>query len=717
MAEDRTSILRNLRRAIWRGRVAVSRFISPNGLQLVAAQRQIQAQAAPTIREWKREADELWNRGSRNEALDRLREGTLEAGGDTLWWPLYNRLQAMGRFDAASFALRNAVQVAPQNLDALEMLIEDAALRGPNNVVTRAFERLPKMLSSLPTKHLHALFFVLPARHEPSLEALEHSPNPVVAEVIEIYRRWAETDESMLEDASPLATAIFAMSVGKHSIARDALRRLPNEDFPIAGVRITVRRLLRDKKKKAAHEYLRLMSPLVPSDGWVRKQLVATGEGILTPYQLSRSGYPFPKKRSRPTYDPKVSTSLYLLHNSLPYHSAGYATRTHGLLSAMHSLGWDVRGVTRIGYPYDMPKYKELADIDAVDVVDGIPYHRLSVHNQLELKKPIQLYVDRYETQLRELALARRPFVIHAASNHWNGLAAVQTANRLGVHSIYEVRGLWEVTRGSRDPEWAKGGMFRYMARLEADAAMGATRVIAITQALKDELISRGVDGEKISVVPNGVNSDRFQPKPRNEALAARLGVAGRAVIGYVGSVLDYEGLGLLIDAAQQLKAEGRQFAVLIVGDGAELELYQSEAEERDLADVVIFTGRVPHEEVEEYYSVIDICPFPRLPLPVCEMVSPLKPFEAMAMQKAVVASDVAALAEIVDHGVTGLLHTKGDARHLKEQLALLLDSPQLRDRLALAGRTWVLQERQWNQLGKSVESLYRELGGSPVTA
>ncbi|WP_312794352.1 glycosyltransferase [Kocuria sp.] len=469
---------------------------------------------------------------------------------------------------------------------------------------------------------------------------------------------------------------------------------------------------MRANQLKGALRLVREYRRLEPEDSWAAAQEVKLQRSASpSNYQLAQRGFPFPPRRTSPVYSPVPDRVFYLLHNSLPYHSAGYSTRTHGLLTGLRGRGWDVRGVTRLGYPYDMPKMADLGEIGAVDVVDGVPYHRLSTTPGIEKKSPITEYVDRYVRELTRVAREQRPAVIHGVSNHWNGLAAVSAANHLGIPSIYEVRGLWEVTRGSRDPQWAKGGMYRFMARMEADAAASATRVLAITNALKDELVARGVDAEKITVVPNAVDAQRFRPVARDVELEEALGVRGRTVIGYIGSVLDYEGLEFLVDAADVMRARRSDFAVLIVGDGAELEKFQDLVRERELEDFVRFTGRVPHEEVERYYSLVDIAPFPRLPLPVCEMVSPLKPFEALAMGKAVVASDVAALAEIIEPGVNGLLHRKGDTEDLVRQLELLLDDPSLRATLARQGREWVRANRQWSDMAGIVSNIYRELG------
>ncbi|MFC0675720.1 glycosyltransferase [Brachybacterium hainanense] len=425
---------------------------------------------------------------------------------------------------------------------------------------------------------------------------------------------------------------------------------------------------------------------------------------------LARDGFPLPEMRAEPEYAPRRDHVLYLLHNALPHHSGGYATRTHGLLTELNRNGWDVDGVTRLGYPYDMPKMADVPDLPAQELVGDVDYHHLLTGRQIEKKNPMFDYVARYTDALLPLARAERPAILHGASNHWNGLAAVRTGNLLGIPSVYEVRGLWEVTRGSRDPEWARSDQYRYIARMEADAARGATRVLAITAALKEELVGRGVDEDKIVLVPNGVDTERFAPLPRDEQLAEELGVAGKSVIGYVGTVVDYEGLDLLLEAAARLKTGREDFHVLVVGDGAKLEELQASAAERGLEDVVTFTGRVPHEEVERYYSIIDVTPFPRLPLPVCEMVSPLKPFEAMAMGKAVIASDVAALAEIVTPGRNGLLHAKGSAESLTEQLTVLLEDPELAARLGHQAREWVVAERDWRQLAATVAGVYAEI-------
>jgi len=291
-----------------------------------------------------------------------------------------------------------------------------------------------------------------------------------------------------------------------------------------------------------------------------------------------------------------------------------------------------------------------------------------------------------------------------------NGICANYVGRKLGIPSIYEVRGLWEITRMSRVPEWEGSDYYNMQVRMERDACLGADRVVTITHALKDELTRRGVPEEKITVIPNGADSSRFVPLERNNILAQTLGIGSDPIIGYVGSIVQYEGLELLLHALSKLQHRGTKFKALIVGDGAVLDSLKSLATELNLNDFIIFTGRVPHHEVEQYYSLIDICPFPRLAQPVCEMVSPLKPFEAMCMEKLVISSDVAALNEIIKHEKTGLIFNKNNIDSLVNTLEQAIDLTKTGHSLGHAAREWVVLKRDWKVLGQKFLELYQEV-------
>ncbi|GAA1171581.1 hypothetical protein GCM10009584_10610 [Ornithinimicrobium humiphilum] len=416
---------------------------------------------------------------------------------------------------------------------------------------------------------------------------------------------------------------------------------------------------------------------------------------------------------ARPTdVDPLGVVSV--LGQSLPLRSGGYATRSHGILTSLVDRGWHMNAVTRLGFPYDLWwKADDERVVAPVDVVDGVPYHRLLTEGVRSYPRtPLVPYVEEGARGIAKLAREKRAGLIHASSLYDVGMAGLLAAREVGVPFVYEMRGLKQLLESARQPRFAESPRSRYLDLLEGTVAREADALFVITEALGRQMVEMGVDPERITVVPNGVNAARFEPRERDEELAASLGLAGRTIIGYVGGLVHYEGLDLLFEAVARLRRERDDFHVLVVGDGAHQRALHRTVEQLGVGDLVTFTGRVPHEEVEAYLSLVDITPFPRKPLPVCELISPIKPFESMAMEKAVVASDVAALAEIVQDGVTGRLFAKGDADDLARVLGELVDDPEQRVRLGRSAREWVVAERDWSRITDAVDGVYRQLLG-----
>jgi len=430
--------------------------------------------------------------------------------------------------------------------------------------------------------------------------------------------------------------------------------------------------------------------------------------------KLLENGVVMPKPHAKPSYTPSNNV-LYLLHNRLPYNSGGYATRTHGLLTGIASNSdFTMHGVSRPGYPSDHAKHisKPLpVEIPRIDIVDGIEYFALE-QNVRRSSLTTTEYIEKYAQEVEVLAKEKKASIIHAAANFPNGLAASLAARRLGIKSVYEVRGLWEITRLSRQEGWDETDQFRFMAKMEAEACKAADAVITITEALKDLMVSRGVDANKITVAPNCVHTELFSPLEKDQKLAVELGVEpSDVVIGYIGSIVNYEGLDDLVSALSLLVNEGViNFKFLLVGDGAVLDELKEQVNLLNLQDYVIFTGRVPHEEVQRYYSLVDITPFPRKPFLVCETVSPLKPFEAMASQKAVIVSSCAALTEIIIDGYNGLVFEKGNIYSFKEVIKKLIDNKDLRNTLSENGRYWVVKERDWKTSSVKIKEVYERL-------
>lgn len=396
----------------------------------------------------------------------------------------------------------------------------------------------------------------------------------------------------------------------------------------------------------------------------------------------------------------------YVLHNTLPYSSGGYATRSHGISTGLKACGWDVVVLSRPGYPADLKPEGEMSDIPAADVIDDISYVRtLTPRRRAGLSS--RAYVLEAAAALEQRIREHRPSLVMAASNYITALPALIAARRTGVPFVYDVRGFWEITRLSREPEYEANPNYETQRVLEALVAKEADHVFTLTEPMREELVARDVAREKIDLFPNSCDPTKFHASLRDHALAATLGIPdGVPVIGYIGTFVDYEGLEDLAEACAQLKRDGIEFRLLLVGNentsgterGPIMQSIHSSADSAGFADWLIMPGRVPHEQVEAYYSLIDIAPFPRKPWPVCEMVSPMKPLEAMAMEKAVLVSSVRALREMVRDGQTGMVFEKGNTRSLAGALKSLIVDHELRASLGKAGKSWVEQERSWKK-------------------
>jgi glycosyltransferase involved in cell wall biosynthesis len=241
----------------------------------------------------------------------------------------------------------------------------------------------------------------------------------------------------------------------------------------------------------------------------------------------------------------------------------------------------------------------------------------------------------------------------------------------------------------------------------EADA------VVTLSESMRAEIIGRGIPAEKVAVVPNGVDTDIFRARQRPSNLVDRFGLADRFVFGYVSN-LDHprEGHELLIHAAIALRRRGVKATALIVGDGYRRSELERAARRLDAGDAVIFTGRVPHQEVLDYYALLDVFVVPRVDERAARLVTPLKPLEAMAAGVPLVTSDLMALREITGDGERGRHFPAGDGAGLADVLARLEADPAQRAAMAVAARLWVLAERQWSANGRRYADIYARLPG-----
>lgn len=413
-----------------------------------------------------------------------------------------------------------------------------------------------------------------------------------------------------------------------------------------------------------------------------------------------------PARATAPPFEPEPRRVLYVAASAWPYHSTGYAARTHGIVKAIAAHGWEVLCVTRPGYPADRP---DAASPPRYDVIDheGVRYQALEGPHRR--KRQLDEYLWESAEILVRKATEARVAVIHAASNYEAALPALLAARRLGLPFVYEVRGLWEYTAASRTPGWEQTERFALDRLLESLVVSHADRVFTLTAALAEELEARGASPQRLALAPNAIDPRRFQPRRRDAALADRLGLEAQDfVIGYAGSVVGYEGLDDLVSACDALMRRQPRARLLIVGDGNALDGLREQA--AALGDRAIFTGRVAPAEVPDYLSLMNAIVLPRKPFTVCELVSPLKPFEAMAMEIPLVVSDVAALKEIADNGRTALLHEAGNPADLAASLERLIDDPTLAGRLVAAARERVTTRHTWARVTAGITECYAEL-------
>ncbi|MDR7119299.1 glycosyltransferase [Rheinheimera soli] len=421
-----------------------------------------------------------------------------------------------------------------------------------------------------------------------------------------------------------------------------------------------------------------------------------------------QNGCKLPSRQPNPGLMTRRKHLLYCLHQSVPHITNGYATRSHGIATGLQQAGWKVNATTRCGFPWD-------ANISVsgkgyhIEKVDGVSYTACAGWSLN--KTPLDRYLAETADHFLREAQTSGAEVIVAASNHITALPALLAARRLGLPFIYEVRGLWEVTQASTQPEWMDSDRYHLMKKLESDVASEADLVVTLTEELADELVRRGAQRERIQVVPNAVDAERFTPCTANPDIIKQLDLkAGIPVIGYAGSAVAYEGLELLLEALAELKKAAVDFYFVLVGDGKVIDTVKAKAAQLKIEDVCRFPGRVPFDQVPQYLACMDIMPIPRLSSDVTEMVSPLKPLEAMAMGKAVVLSDVSPHKVFAGNNERARLFVKNNLASLTQTLKELIDHPEERIRLGKVARAWIEQQRTWNhvtnQYGQYIDQL-----------
>jgi glycogen synthase len=397
---------------------------------------------------------------------------------------------------------------------------------------------------------------------------------------------------------------------------------------------------------------------------------------------------------------------LHILDHSLPMHS-GYTFRTRAILKAQQEMGWDVLGVTGA---------RHYAEGEGVETIDGLTFHRSAKpvpgHSPIGEWREIRVLADRADALVQEW----KPDLIHAHSPMFSALAGLRVAKRHKLPLIYEIRAFWEDAAVGNGTGTEGSIKYRLTKAIETFAAHRADAVAVICEGLKGDLMARGIRAEKIMVSPNGVDLGLFgNPPPRNDALAKSIGIRNAPTIGFIGSFYDYEGIDDLIAAMPALVAAQPGLKLLLVGGGPMEDSLRLQAVSSPVANSILFVGRVPHEDVEQYYSLIDVLVYPRKKMRLTDLVTPLKPLEAMAQKRLVAASDVGGHRELIEDGVTGTLFAPDDPRALADSLVELFQNRDQWDARRTAGREFVERDRNWSSNISRYRPVYHKLTGLPV--
>lgn len=395
---------------------------------------------------------------------------------------------------------------------------------------------------------------------------------------------------------------------------------------------------------------------------------------------------------------------LHVLDHSIPLHS-GYTFRTAALLREQRALGWETFHVT---------SPKQGVSSVAEETVDGLSFFRTPPAQGMGVNWPVMgewQLMRALEARIEEVANQIKPDIIHAHSPVLNAMPALSVGCKLEIPVVYEIRAFWE--DAAVDHGTTREGSLRYRLTraLETSAIRRANHVFTICEGLRADIVARGISASHVTVIPNAVDVETFQlAQPADPALQEKWGLKGRTVIGFIGSFYAYEGLDLLVAALPDVIKAHPNACLLLVGGGPQEAALKAQVQSLGLTQHVIFTGRVPHAEVNRYYDLIDMLAYPRHSMRLTELVTPLKPLEAMAQGHLFVASDVGGHKELIEHGKNGWLFKADDRAALSQAIVDMLAHPERWPLMKANGREFVESVRNWRSSVANYQAPYESI-------
>ncbi len=396
---------------------------------------------------------------------------------------------------------------------------------------------------------------------------------------------------------------------------------------------------------------------------------------------------------------------LHILDHSIPLHS-GYTFRTLSILREQRKLGWETAHLTT-------PKHVGCEHLE--EDIEGWHFYRTPAPEGASRLPGLgeMALMRAVENRLQNVVDRDKPDVLHAHSPVLNAIPALRVGRRNNIPVVYEVRAFWEDAAVDHGTTTEGSLRYRLTRALETYALKRVDHVFTICEGLRSDIVARGIAADKVTVIPNAVDIEAFDPGGEADvALKAELGLAGATVVGFIGSFYAYEGLDLLIDALPRILSRRPEVKVLLVGGGPQERALKAQVARLGLTNKVVFTGRVPHTEVHRYYDLVDVLAYPRHSMRLTDLVTPLKPLEAMAQGRLLIASDVGGHKELIRHGETGMLFRAGNAEALTDTLVELLEQSARWPEIRRAGRQFVETERNWTRSVANYIPVYARLTG-----
>jgi len=399
---------------------------------------------------------------------------------------------------------------------------------------------------------------------------------------------------------------------------------------------------------------------------------------------------------------------LHILDHSIPLHS-GYTFRSQNIFQAQKKMGYDPVIITS-------PKHEESLKqkIKLIEEIKDFTYYRTgpvdisSLPMVSELKIIYALY-----NRILEVAEIEKPDIIHVHSPILNGIPAIKAARKLNIPVVYEIRAFWEDAAVDHGTYAENSWKYKLAKFIETQVCKRANHIGILCNGLKNDLVSRGIPESKITPIFNGVNPDDLQPVAPDKEYIEQWKLKNKKIIGFIGSFYRYEGLDLLIEAFAKISEEHKTAMLLLVGGGEMEQELKMLAKKNHVDHRIVMPGRIPHEKIAGVYSMIDILVYPRYSIRLTELVTPLKPLEAMSMGRSLIASDVGGHKELIEDNKTGLLFEAGNVEDLSEKIDLIFQNKNLATSLQMEGLKWVNQNHTWEE----TTSVYNEIYDSIFNA